>query len=125
MRYGQMEGHLGFDMQRLRFEKDGGLKGASGSVTLKDFKMISPAAKDLGEVTMTFKTQQEGMIIGQISSDSKVMTVSGSLFLQPNRWKLSLDIVPKGGHFELDSVLSTVGQARRGGGRRLNLAGFY
>ncbi|WP_179952051.1 type II secretion system protein N [Marinicella rhabdoformis] len=125
MRYGQMEGYLNFDMSRLRFEKNGGLKGASGSITLQDFKMIKPSLKDMGTVTLVFETQQEGMVTGVISSDSAVMTVSGTLFLQPNRWKLSVDIIPKGGHFELDSVLSGVGQARRGGGRRLNLAGFY
>ena len=125
MRYGQLEGHLSFDMRRMRFDKQSGLKGATGSVTLKDFKMLKPANKDLGTVTIDFETQQEGMITGQISSKSTVMNVSGTLFLQPNRWKLSLDIIPKGGHFELDSVLRGVGQARRGGGRRLNLAGFY
>lgn len=125
VRYGQMEGYLNFDMRLLRFEKDGGLKGASGSITLQDFKMIKPSLKDMGTVTVTFETQQEGMVTGKISSDSAVMNVSGSIFLQPNRWKLSMDIIPRGGHFELDSVLSGVGQARRGGGRRLNLAGFY
>ena len=125
IRYGQLEGHLGFDMSRVRFEKETGLKGASGSITLKDFKMIKPTAKDMGTVTIDFETQQEGMVLGKISSDSQVMNVSGTLFIQPKRWKLSLDIIPKAGHFEIDSIISTVGQARRGGGRRLNLAGFY
>lgn len=125
IRYGELDGHFSFDMRRIRFDKKNGLKGASGSITLKDFKLIKPTAKDLGEVTIVFETQQEGMVLGQISSDSMVMNVSGTVFIQPNRWKLSLDIIPKSGHFEMDAVLSTVGQPRRGGGRRLNLAGFY
>lgn len=87
--------------------------------------MLKPAPKDLGEIKLTFNTEKQGVIVGQFSSDSNVLAVSGTLYVQPRRWQLNVDLVPKAGHFELDAVLSSVGQARRGGGRRLNLAGFY
>ena len=76
-------------------------------------------------MTLTFDTQAPGMIIGNFASQSNVLNVSGSLIIQSHRWQLNLDIIPKAGHFEVDAVFNTVGDARRGGGRKLNLAGFY
>lgn len=125
IRYGELSGYASIDLQDVVFEQDSGLQRISGEITLKDFKMLKPAPKDLGEIKLTFNTEKQGVIVGQFSSDSNVLAVSGTLYVQPRRWQLNVDLVPKAGHFELDAVLSSVGQARRGGGRRLNLAGFY
>lgn len=125
MRYGQISGYAQLDLQNIVYDKAQGIERMSGQITLKDFKMLKPTVKELGQVAVTFTTKQTGVIVGQFSSDSDVLNVSGSLFIQPHRWQLNLDIIPKAGHFELDAVLNSVGDARRGGGRKLNLAGFY
>ncbi|MCB1582629.1 MAG: type II secretion system protein N [Xanthomonadales bacterium] len=125
MNYGQLAGYAQFNLQGLKYAETGGLEQLYGDITLQDFKMLQPSAKDMGTVKLVFETKTKGMIVGTFSSDSQVLSVSGTLFLQPNRWQLNLNIIPKGGHFELDAILSSVGDARRGGGRQLNLAGFY
>lgn len=125
MRYGELAGYAQFNLQGIRFSQSGGLQQLNGDISLQDFKMLQPSKKDLGLVTLKFETKSQGMVVGTFSSDSQVLTVSGTLFLQPNRWQLSLDIIPRAGHFELDAILNSVGDARRGGGRKLNLAGFY
>lgn len=125
MRYGQLSGFARFELQGMKYLENGGLQQLYGNITLQDFKMLKPSNKDLGTVTLKFETKGKGMIVGTFSSDSQVLTVSGTLFLQTNRWQLNLDIIPRAGHFELDAILNSVGDARRGGGRKLNLAGFY
>lgn len=125
LRYGQLDGYAQLSLQGMEYTKDAGIKRLEGSVTLRDFKLLKPSNMDLGEVTLTFETQKEGVVVGQFSSQSEVLNVSGALYVQPHRWQLNLDIIPKGGHFEMDAALSTVGDPRRGGGRKLNLAGFY
>lgn len=125
MQYGQLAGFARLNLQGLLYQQSGGLEQLYGDITLSEFKMLKPSSKDLGTVTLNFETKAKGMIVGTFSSDSQVMSVSGSLFLHPNRWQLNLDIIPKAGHFELDAILNSVGDPRRGGGRRLNLAGFY
>ncbi len=125
MRYGQFEGYAQLNLQQVEYSKANGFDRIEGSMTLQDFKLITPANKDLGLVTLDFNTKSTGMIVGNFSSQSQVLNVSGTLVIQPRRWQLNLDIIPKAGHFELDAVLNSVGEARRGGGRRLKLAGFY
>ena len=125
MRYGQFEGYAQVNLEQVDYNKANGFDRIEGNITLQDFKLITPSNKDLGTVTLKFDTKKAGMIVGNFSSQSNVLNVSGALVIQPHRWQLNLDIIPKAGHFELDAVLNSVGQARRGGGRRLNLAGFY
>lgn len=125
LRYGQLTGYAQMNLKGIRFTKESGLERLEGSVLLKDFKLVQPISKELGLVKVEFETKSKGMIVGQFSSESAVLNVSGTLFLQPRRWQLNLDIIPRGGNFEMDAVLSSVGQARSGGGRKLNLAGFY
>jgi hypothetical protein len=125
MRYGQFEGYAQFNLQQVAYNKANGFDRIEGSITLQDFKLIRPANKDLGEVRLDFETKKTGMIVGNFSSQSNALNVSGALIIQPHRWQLNLDIIPKAGNFELDAVLNSVGSARSGGGRRLNLAGFY
>ncbi len=125
MRYGQFEGYAQVNLIQVEYNNANGFDRIDGSITLQDFKMITPANKDLGTVTVDFDTKKTGMIVGNFTSQSNALNVSGALVIQPHRWQLNLDIIPKAGHFELDAVLNSVGNARRGGGRRLNLAGFY
>jgi hypothetical protein len=125
LRYGQFEGYAQVNLSQVEYNKANGFDRIEGDITLQDFKLITPSNKDLGTVSVNFDTKKAGMIVGNFSSQSKVISVSGALVIQPHRWQLNLDIIPKAGHFELDAVLNSVGAARRGGGRRLNLAGFY
>jgi hypothetical protein len=125
IRYGQLSGYASFDLSGIEYSRKEGLQRMQGEITLKDFTMIKPSQKDLGEIKVSFTTQQAGIVVGQFSSQSNVISVTGTLLLNSNRWQLNVDLIPKAGHFELDALLSSVGQARRGGGRRLNLAGFY
>ena len=125
MRFGQISAYAQLNLNQMVYDKNDGLQQLSGEIKLKDFKLIQPSLKDLGEVTLSFETQKKGIIVGQFSSQSTALAVSGSLFIQPHKWQLNLDIIPKAGHFELDAVFNSVGDARKGGGRRLNLAGFY
>ena len=125
LKYGQMNGYAQFNLNNIEYNQSSGLQRLSGDVTLKEFKLTQPILKDLGLVKVVFETKSKGIIIGQFSSESQVVNVSGSMFLHPHRWQLNLDIIPKAGNFELDAIFNSVGQARSGGGRRLNLAGFY
>lgn len=125
IRNGQFAGYWQFGLNRVSVKKGQGLQHLEGQVTLKDFKLLQPAQLDLGEVIIDFKTQKEGIIVGNISSNSQALNVSGALYLQPNRWQLNLDIIPRPGYYQLNSALQDVGDARPGGGRKLNRAGFY
>lgn len=125
MRYGQLDGYAQLNLQEVVYKKNSGFERLTGSITLQDFKILTPNQKDLGQVTLQFETKSKGMVVGLFSSQSSALNVSGNLVLQPGRWQLNLDLIPKAGHFELDAILNGVGDARRGGGRRLNLAGFY
>ena len=125
MRYGQLDGYAQLNLQDVVYKNNSGFERMSGSITLQDFKMLAPNSKDLGQVTLQFETKANGMVVGIFSSQSAALNVSGNLVLQPGRWQLNLDLIPKSGHFDLNAILNGVGDARRGGGRRLNLAGFY
>ena len=125
MRFGQFEGYAQVNLQQVQYNKANGFDRIEGNITLQDFKLITPSNKGLGTVTVEFDTKKTGMIVGNFSSQSNALNVSGALVIQPHRWQLNLDIIPKAGHFELDAVLNSVGNSRRGGGRKLNLAGFY
>ncbi len=125
VRYANLTGHFNLNLQRVRLDKKSGLKGVAGDVTLSNFQMTAPRKQDLGTVRIDFETQKEGMVVGTISSESTVMHVSGTVFLQPNRYKINIDLIPKPGQYEMQSVIQGIGDPRRGGGRRLNLAGFY
>lgn len=125
MRYGQFDGYAQIDLQQVEYNKTNGFDRIEGHITLQEFKLVTPSIKNLGTVSLKFETKKVGVIVGNFSSQSNALNVSGTLVIQPHRWQLNLDIIPKAGNFELDAVLNSVGDARRGGGRSLNLAGFY
>ncbi len=125
MRYGQLDGYAQVNLSQVEYNKNTGFGRMEGEITLQDFKLVKPSARDLGTVKLTFTTQKTGIIVGNFTSQSSAVNVSGTLYIQPRRWQLKLDIIPKAGFYELDAVLNSVGDRRRGGGRQLNLAGFY
>lgn len=121
----QIQGEIHLDIPQLKYDVVNGIDNATGEVVLKELKMMQGRGKNLGEIRMQLETKTQGKIVGQITSDSAVMQVSGTLFVQPHRWQLNLDIMPNPGEFELQSIISQIGFARAGGGRKLQLAGFY
>lgn len=125
IQFGQLDGYAQVSMNQVEFNSSGGFDRMEGEVTLRDFKLTQPRELDLGTVKLALETKQTGIIVGNFTSQSPAMNVSGTLYIQPRRWQLKLDIIPKAGFYELDAVLNSVGDARRGGGRVLNLAGFY
>jgi len=122
---GRFDGYWQFDINQMTYSKQTGIKRLDGQVTLKDFQLLAPAQMSLGEVTIDLETKKEGIIVGMIGSKSDRLSVSGAFYIQPNRWQLNVDIVPKPGYYQLNAALSGVGDLRPGGGRRLNRAGFY
>ncbi|WP_395377095.1 type II secretion system protein N [Marinicella sp. W31] len=123
--YGNLDGVVNLDLPELVYGTENGIDRATGQVLLNDLKLKQYPQKNLGEVRMDITTEAVGRVVGQISSDSPVMQVSGTLFVQPHRWQLNVDIIPNPGEYEVEALISNIGFARRGGGRKLQLAGFY
>ena len=125
LNYGNLEGDIRLDIPQLIYGVQNGVDRAEGKVVLNNLKLSQYPQKELGEVYMDITTKTIGQIVGQISSDSPIMQVSGTLFVQPHRWQLNVDIIPNPGEYEVEALISNIGFARRGGGRKLQLAGFY
>lgn len=125
IRYGELQGVFNLDLHHIDYHRQQGIRTLSGKATLQNFKMLKPLNKDLGQVHIDFETKRPGVIAGTISNQSAFINISGSLHLQQRRWQLKLDLIPKAGNFEIDAIINNIGDARYGGGRRLNLAGFY
>ena len=123
--YGDLDGAVNLDLTELIYAPADGVDRATGQVLLNELKLRQYPQKNLGEVRMDINTEAVGRVVGQISSDSPVMQVSGTLFIQPHRWQLNVDIMPNPGEYEIEALISNIGFARRGGGRKLQLAGFY
>jgi len=122
---GRFDGYWQFDINQMIYDKQAGIERLDGQVTLKDFQLLAPSQMPLGEVTIDLETKKKGIVVGTIGSNSDRLTVSGAFYIQPNRWQLNVDIVPKPGFYQLNAALRGVGDPRPGGGRRLNRAGFY
>ncbi|MCX7544285.1 type II secretion system protein N [Marinicella gelatinilytica] len=125
IKQGRFDGYWQFAIDQLVYSKQTGIERLNGQVILKDFQLLAPNQMPLGEVKIDLETKSAGVIAGTISSNSDRLTVSGAFYIQPNRWQLNVDIVPKPGFYQLNSALQGVGDPRPGGGRRLNRAGFY
>jgi len=122
---GRFDGYWQFNLDQMVYQKQDGIKRLNGQVTLKDFQLVTPNQMQLGEIKINLETKSEGVIVGTISSSSDQMTVSGAIYIQPHRWQLNVDVVPKAGYYQLNAALQSIGEPRPGGGRRLNRAGFY
>ncbi|KAA3638989.1 MAG: hypothetical protein DWP95_11485 [Proteobacteria bacterium] len=122
---GRFDGYWQFDINQMVYDKQAGVERLDGQVRLKEFKLLSPTQMPLGDVIIDLETKKDGMIVGTIHSNSDRLTVSGAFYIQPHRWQLNVDIIPKAGHYQLNAALQGIGDPRPGGGRRLNRAGFY
>ena len=97
-----------------------------GKAVTKDLKLLKPIQKDLGEIEVVFVSDNPSIIVGQVNSKSNVLNVSGAIYIHKNhRWEIKLTLIPLPGEYEIDYAIQTIGSKRPGGGRTLNLAGFY
>lgn len=97
-----------------------------GRITTKEFRLVSPIQRDLGDIYIEFEPLENNVIVGTVNSNSNVINVSGGLYIYQNhRWELKLNVIPKPGEYEIDYALRNIGSQRAGGGRSINYAGFY
>ncbi len=122
---GEISGYLKLNFNEVSF-KSGIPDRIIGKAVTKDLKLIKPIKKDLGEISIDFSSENSTFIVGLINSNSSVMNVSGAVYIHKNhRWEVKINILPMPGEYELEYALQGIGDRRSGGGRTLNLAGFY
>lgn len=122
---GEISGYFDFDFSHIEVA-DGIPQKIVGTITTKNFKLSKPLKKDLGEITIEFKSDNPQIIVGQINSESNVINVSGAIYIHKSRrWEIKLTVLPMPGEYEIEYALQTIGDKRAGGGRSLNMAGFY
>jgi len=123
--HGEISGYFDFDFSHVAI-KDGVPQRIVGTVTTKDFKLLKPLQKDLGEVKIEFNSDNPQIIVGQINSQSNVINISGAIYIHKSRrWEIKLTLLPMPGEYEIEYALQSIGDKRAGGGRSLNMAGFY
>ncbi len=123
--HGKISGYIELDFDHLEIKK-GVPHIISGRATTKDLRIIKPVQKELGEIEVVFTSDNPSIIVGQVNSTSNVLNVSGAIYIHKNhRWEIKLTLIPSPGEYEVEYVLQSIGDRRRGGGRTLNLAGFY
>lgn len=124
-RQGKFDGSFQLDFQHLEMNK-GVPERIEGTVVSQNLKLIKPIKKDLGQIEIVFTSDNPAIIVGQVNSKSNVLNVSGAVYIHKNhRWEVKLNLIPKPGQYEVEYALQGIGDRRRGGGRSLNLAGFY
>jgi len=102
-----------------------GMERIEGRISLKDLRLVNPLRLPLGEVWVDIQTERKGLAIGSIHSDSRVLDASGVVYLHPHRFEVNLVLKPKPGEYEAQLALQQIGQPVSGGGRRIQVAGFY
>lgn len=123
--HGEMTGYLEFAFNHLEM-KDNVAHRIIGKVVTKELKLINPIQKDLGEIEVVFLDENPAIMVGQVNSQSNVLNVSGAIYIHRNhRWEVKLNLIPYPGEYEIEYALQNIGDRRPGGGRTLNLAGFY
>jgi hypothetical protein len=123
--HGKMSGYIKLDFPEIAF-KDGVPERIIGRATTKELKLLKPIKKDLGEIEVVFTSDNPQIIVGQVNSRSNVINVSGSIYIHKNhRWEVKLTLLPLPGEYEVEYAIQNIGDRRRGGGRTLNMAGFY
>ena len=121
----QFSGYVKLDFDLIEFYK-GAPKTIIGIATTKDLMLVRPLKKALGEIEVKFVPDSPQIIVGQVNSKSNVLNVSGAIYIHKNhRWEVKLTLTPSPGEYEVMQALQGIGSPRRGGGRNLNLAGFY
>ncbi len=102
-----------------------GMQQVEGRIRLKDLGLVNPLQKSLGDIWVDIETQRSGLAVGTVHSVSSVLNASGVLYLHPHRFELNLVLKPKPGEYELRMALQSIGQPVSGGGRKIQVAGFY
>lgn len=122
---GKISGYLSFDFSQVKI-KHGVPERIVGKIKTNDLKLIRPIKKDLGDIEVVFTSNNPSIIVGQVNSNSNVLNVSGAVYIHKNhRWEIKLTLIPMPGEYEIDYALQNIGDRRSGGGRSLNMAGFY
>lgn len=125
MNYAKLAGYISFDFEQISF-KDGAPDRIVGKAVTKEFRMLKPSSKDLGEIEVVFNSDNPVIIVGQVNSKSNVLNVSGAIYIhKDHRWEVKLNLIPMPGEYEIEYAIQGIGDKRPGGGRALNLAGFY
>ncbi|MFK8012882.1 MAG: type II secretion system protein N [Marinicellaceae bacterium] len=123
--HGKISGYLDFDFKHLEMV-DGAVHRILGKVTTKELKLLEPLEKDMGEIEVVFADENPEIKVGQVNSTSNVLNVSGAIYIHKNRrWEVKLTLISAPGEYEIEYALQNIGDRRPGGGRSLNLAGFY
>ena len=124
-RKGEINGYFNLNFNEIAFS-EGKPELIEGRMVTRDLRLVSPIKKDLGEIEVVFNTDNPSFIVGTVNSQSNVMNVSGAIYIHKNhRWEIKLNIIPVPGEYEVGYALEGIGERRRGGGRTLNMAGFY
>jgi len=125
MNYVKLAGYVAFDFQQLSF-KNGAPDRIIGKAVTKEFRMLKPSSKNLGEIEVVFNSDNPVIIVGQVNSKSNILNVSGAIYIHKDRrWEVKLNLIPMPGEYEIEYAIQNIGDKRPGGGRALNLAGFY
>jgi hypothetical protein len=122
---GEVSGYVELDFEHIEL-KNRVPEKIVGKVVTKELKLLKPIQKELGDIEIVFVSDNPSIIVGQVNSKSNVLNVSGAIYIHKNhRWEIKLTLIPLPGEYEIEYALQTIGDKRRGGGRSLNLAGFY
>lgn len=123
--HGKISGYIQLDFDHLEF-RDQIPARITGKAVTKELRLLKPIKKELGEIEVVFVSDNPEIIVGQVNSTSTVLNVSGAIYIHKNRrWEVKLTLLPLPGEYEIEYALQSIGDRRRGGGRSLNLAGFY
>jgi len=124
-KHGKISGYIDLDFDQVVL-KNRIPEIIIGKAVTKDLKLLSPIKKNLGEIEVVFTSDNPSIIVGQVNSQSNVINVSGAIYIHKNhRWEIKLTLLPMPGEYEIDYAIQNIGDKRRGGGRALNMAGFY
>ncbi len=123
--HGEMQGYIAVNFDEVRM-KNGAFERIVGKAETRGLKLVRPIQKDLGTIEVVFAPENAQIMVGQVNSDSDVINVSGAIYIHKNhKWEVKLTLLPMPGEYEVEYALQSIGDRRPGGGRSLNLAGFY
>ncbi len=124
-KFGKIAGSIDFDFSEIAFANNTPERIVGQAIT-QNLKLIEPMKKDLGTINVKFSSQSAGVIVGLINSNSNVINVSGAIYIhKTHRWESKITLLPMPGEYEIEYALQNIGDKRPGGGRSLNMSGYY
>jgi len=124
-RFGKISGYIDLNFSEIEFSNNTPQR-IIGEASTNDLKLLKPIQKELGTITVKFTSQTSGVIVGLVNSNSNVLNVSGAIYIHKNhRWETKITLLPMPGEYEIEYALQSIGDKRVGGGRSLNMSGFY